>query len=267
MADFEMALDEIKPAFGVDNDNLLNSLRGGFYPYGEAFNELYQSGLNFLKEIKNSKNTPLLTVLLEGKNGAGKSAIAAKLALESKFPFVKLISPENYVGYSEAGKIQAIVKVFEDAYRSPLSLIILDDIERLIEFIHIGPRFSNAILQTLLVLIKKKPPNPERKLMIIGTTSIKSILQEMDVVDCFNVCMHVPSIRLKQEVTAVLSQFKGTTEEVRKISEEITQPDRSASYGIPIKNMILSIELALQSNPHGNIEFESFMDAYKQVNH
>jgi vesicle-fusing ATPase len=68
------------------------------------------------------------------------------LALESDFPFVKLISPENFVGMSEGIKIQQIVKTFEDAYKSNLSLIILDDIERLIEFIHIGPRFSNLIL-------------------------------------------------------------------------------------------------------------------------
>ena len=176
MADFEQALEENKPAFGVDNDNLLNSLRGGFYFYSETFNDLYKAGINFMNEIRNSKATPLLTILLEGMNGCGKTALAAKLALESKFPFVKLISPENFVGYSEQGKISQIVKIFEDAYKSPLSLIILDDIERLIEFIHIGPRFSNAVLQTLLVLIKKKPPHSERKLMIIGTTSMKAIL-------------------------------------------------------------------------------------------
>ena len=43
-------------------------------------------------------------------------------------------------------KVQAIAKIFEDAYKSPLSLIVLDDIERLLEFVHIGPRFSNAVL-------------------------------------------------------------------------------------------------------------------------
>jgi vesicle-fusing ATPase len=101
---------------------------------------------------------------------------------------VKLISPENFVGTSEIGKIHQIVKIFEDAYKSTLSLIILDDIERLIEFIHIGPRFSNPVLQALLVLIKKTPPTLNRKLMIIGTTSMKQILQEMELVDCFNVC-------------------------------------------------------------------------------
>jgi vesicle-fusing ATPase len=93
--------------------------------------------------VKESENTPLLTILLEGENGCGKTALSAKLALQSNFPFVKLISPEKFVGMSDYQKLQEIVKIFDDAYKSPLSLIILDDIERLIEFIHIGPRFSN----------------------------------------------------------------------------------------------------------------------------
>ncbi len=38
-------------------------------------------------------------------------------------------------------------QVFEDAYKSPMSIIILDDIERLLEYVAIGPRFSNAVLQ------------------------------------------------------------------------------------------------------------------------
>ena len=85
-------------------------------------------------------------MLLEGKPRCGKTALAAKLALESEFPFVKMISPESFVGKSEHTKVYEIVKIFEDAYKSELSLIILDDIERLIEFIHIGPRFSNVLL-------------------------------------------------------------------------------------------------------------------------
>lgn len=39
--------------------------------------------------------------------------------------------------------------------QSPQSIVILDDVERLVEYVAIGPRFSNTILQTLLVLIKK----------------------------------------------------------------------------------------------------------------
>ena len=106
-----------------------------------------------------SSANPLLSVLLEGDIGCGKTALAAKLAKDSGFPYVKIISPEQYVGYTEHAKVAAIHKIFEDAYKSPLSCIVLDDIERLLEFVHIGPRFSNHILQALLVLLKKKPPN------------------------------------------------------------------------------------------------------------
>ena len=93
-----------------------------------------------------------------------------------------------FVGKPDYTKVQEIVKVFEDAYKSNLSLIILDDLERLIEYISIGSRFSNLLLQALLTLIKKKPTNPERKLMIIGTTSQKDVLDQLEICSSFNVC-------------------------------------------------------------------------------
>lgn len=42
-----------------------------------------------------------------------------------------------------------------DSYKSPLSIILIDDLERVIDFVRTGPRFSNTVLQTLLVLLKK----------------------------------------------------------------------------------------------------------------
>lgn len=36
------------------------------------------------------------------------------------------------VGYSETQKVTAITKVFSDSYKSPLSVIVVDNIERLI---------------------------------------------------------------------------------------------------------------------------------------
>jgi hypothetical protein len=48
--------------------------------------------------------------------------------------------------------------VFDDAYKSQLSCVVVDDIERLLDYVPIGPRFSNLVLQALLVLLKKPPP-------------------------------------------------------------------------------------------------------------
>ena len=48
--------------------------------------------------------------------------------------------------------------MFDDAYKSQLSCVVVDDIERLLDYVPIGPRFSNLVLQALLVLLKKPPP-------------------------------------------------------------------------------------------------------------
>lgn len=134
--------------------------------------------------MQSSDRTPLLTCLLEGKAGSGKSALAATAALESQFPFVKVISPESMVGFAEQAKSSQITKVFEDAYKSPLSVIMLDDIERLLEYVPIGPRFSNVVLQTLLVLLKRSPPMG-RKLLVIGTTSQGDVAESMGLSECW----------------------------------------------------------------------------------
>jgi hypothetical protein len=57
MSDFERALDEIKPAFGMDNSGLENKLVGGIHDYGARFNDLYSKCGDFLNEVRNSQNT------------------------------------------------------------------------------------------------------------------------------------------------------------------------------------------------------------------
>lgn len=49
------------------------------------------------------------------------------------FPYIKVLSADQLIGYSEASKISKIHKIFDDAYRSQYSVIVLDEIERLLE--------------------------------------------------------------------------------------------------------------------------------------
>ena len=68
-------------------------------------------------QVRTSEQTPLISCLLEGPPGTGKTALAATVGIESDFPFVKVISAESMVGYSEASKSSQIAKIFDDAYR------------------------------------------------------------------------------------------------------------------------------------------------------
>ena len=98
-----------------------------------------------------------MSVLLSGPPGSGRTALAAHLASSCGFPFAKMITADQLIGHSESAKIAKIHAVFEDAAKTPLGIIILDDLERILSYVEAGPNFSNPMLQALLVMVNKPP--------------------------------------------------------------------------------------------------------------
>eukprot|EP00889_Picochlorum_renovo_P000126 jgi/Picre1/27156/NNA_000125.t1 len=157
-----------------------------------------------------------------------------------------MVSAESMVGMSEAAKCHAISKIFDDAYKSPLSFVILDEIERLLEYVPIGPRFSNAVLQTILVLLKKPPPEG-RRLFVIGTTSAGLVMEDMDVTSTFNVQIHVPQLTRSEMKAVLLHQRAFSQAHVDIAVQEV--PD-----GTSIKRLLLLLDLARQGLPAEQME-------------
>ena len=255
MQDFTNALKDIKPQFGVDEEDISRYIRGGIIDYGSSYQHMYTTLLMLASQVKTSEQTPLLSVLLEGEPGTGKTAMAAKLAIESGFSYVKIVSPENYVGYTESGKVNAIAKIFDDAYKSPLSLIVLDNIERLIEYVNSGPRFSNSILQAILILTKKVPPKADKRIMIVGTTSMASFLQDLDLVRSFNVVIEVKKLSQEEEITKVLQSYGIKNREIVKVA--------TSGIQVSVKQLLLATEMTIQ----GGTAFtsERFLDCMNSI--
>jgi len=109
--DFLEALQDVRPAFGASEDTLETYMSNGIIPYSSQFEELFENGKLFIQQVLNSDKTPLISILLAGKPGSGKTALAAKWALESGFPFIKLLSPDDFVGYTEISRVLKINKV------------------------------------------------------------------------------------------------------------------------------------------------------------
>jgi vesicle-fusing ATPase len=160
--DFMSALDEVHPAFGVSEEELQQVVQNGIIHYDPVIGEILRSGELFVEQVRTSTRTPLVSIILHGPPSSGKTALAATIAQASGYPFIKLLSPDSMVGFSEAQKVNAINKVFADSYKSPLSVVVVDGLERLLEWTAIGPRFSNAVLQALLVLFSRRPPKVSR---------------------------------------------------------------------------------------------------------
>ncbi|KAI5478765.1 vesicular-fusion protein Sec18 [Pseudohyphozyma bogoriensis] len=251
--DFMLALDEVQPAFGVNEEELQSVVQNGIIHFGEHVHNLLRDGKLFVEQVRSSQRTPLVSALIHGPPGSGKTAMAATIALASQFPFIKLVSAENMVGMSESEKIGKLNKVFTDSYKSPLSVIVVDGIERILDWVPIGPRFSNGVLQALLVLLGKRPPK-DRRLLVLCTTSNRRMLQEMDVLDAFGADMNVPSIDNLQQVKYVLRDvqlFRSQQEEDRMMHLlETAGFGATDSFSIGVKKLLSITEMARQ-DPDG----------------
>ena len=74
-------------------------------------------------------------------------------------------------------------------------MLVIDDIERLIDYVPSVPaRFSNALLQALAVLLRRPPPKG-RRLLVIGTCADRRALQSLQLVDAFDDVQSMAMIR------------------------------------------------------------------------
>lgn len=245
MEDFLNALHEIIPAFGASTDDLERCRVNGMVECGERHDHIYKRAMLLVEQVKVSRGSPLVTCLLEGPSGSGKSAMAATVGIDSDFAYVKIVSAESMIGLSESSKCARIVKVFEDAYKSQFSIIVLDDIERLLEYVPIGPRFSNYISQTLLVLLKRLPPKG-KNILVIGTTSEVGFLESVGIRDAFSVTYHVPTLKT--------GDARKVLEQLNVFSEEDIDAAAEALNDMPIKKVYMLAEMAAQGESGGRAE-------------
>ncbi|KAJ2310753.1 transport between ER and Golgi ATPase protein [Coemansia sp. Cherry 401B] len=247
--DFLNALDEVRPAFGIASEEFEQYTGNGIIEFAPHVAETLQKARLFVEQVHQSPQSPLVSLLLHGPSGCGKTALAAAIARASAYPFVKLISPEAMVGFTDAQKVAAITKVFNDSYKSPLSLIVVDDIERLLEWVPIGARFSNAILQTLLVLVKKQPPSG-RRLLVIGTSSERQVLAQMDMSSAFSNEIYIENICTLDALQKAIRHARlfddNDAAAYDTLFADLSDYVHGRAFGIGVKKLLLLVETARQ---------------------
>jgi len=248
-SDFMASLEnDIKPAYGSKEEDFDKFMRNGILIWDSSIQEILDKGKLYIGQVKNSLKTPLKSVLLTGQTGSGKTALAVKIAVSSGSPFIKVISAENMIGYhSEVSKSQAIKKIFDDAYKSEMSCVVLDDIERLIDYNRLGSRYSNSVVQTIMNLLKRTPPEG-RGLLIIATSSELELLQMMQMTKLFDSHIHVPSLTDGSHLDRVLDELDHVlTEKDRQVVSKGTQ---GLSMMIGIGRLISKIRTSEEVEDH-----------------
>ena len=85
----------------------------GIINWGQPIQEILEDGQLLVQQAKapESDKANLVSFLIEGAPNSGKTALAAQLAKNSDFPFIKICTPEDLVGFTESAKCMHIRKV------------------------------------------------------------------------------------------------------------------------------------------------------------
>ncbi|XP_068237665.1 vesicle-fusing ATPase 1-like isoform X2 [Palaemon carinicauda] len=220
--DFIYSLEnDVKPSLGTSDEVLAKFIERGIINWG-CISELVEKGLMFVKQAKSPETSDRLCLLLEGAPTAGTTALAAYLAKNSEFPFIKVINSRDMVGFMESSKCMRINKVFDDAYRSELSCIFMNDLEHLMGYSPIGPRYQSLVLDAMYSLLSASPPKG-RKLLVICTSKRRSVLEELGLLSVFTAVIRVPYIAHQEDVKLVLEESQALSpDEVNAIMNHIS---------------------------------------------
>uniref|UniRef100_A0A8C0LSW4 Vesicle-fusing ATPase n=1 Tax=Canis lupus dingo TaxID=286419 RepID=A0A8C0LSW4_CANLU len=222
--DFLASLEnDIKPAFGTNQEDYASYIMNGIIKWGDPVTRVLEDGELLVQQTKNSDRTPLVSVLLEGPPHSGKTALAAKIAEESNFPFIKICSPDKMIGFSETAKSG-----------KPTQGLIP------------GPRDHDLSQSLILHFNTFSPYDQGRKLLIIGTTSRKDVLQEMEMLNAFSTTIHVPNIATGEQLLEALELLGNFKDKERTT---ISQQVKGKKVWIGIKKLLMLIEMSLQMDP------------------
>lgn len=250
MQDFSRALEDVTPAFGASGDELASVAQYGIIEFSKGIRSILNDGQAHASFIQSDPKQKLLSVLLYGPRGAGKTSLAVEIARNANFPFIKLISADDMLEMGEQAKVGYIRKVFSDAYKSPMSCVIIDGLEQIVEWTPVGPRFQNGIQTAIAALMKKNPPK-DKRLMVVATTSRRETFRAMDVLE-FDHEVAVPAVGDVNELAYILSSNGVPDQEINEVANEWQSVKGHGRVGLGVKRVLVGLGAAQQQANMGD---------------
>ncbi|KAH8670223.1 P-loop containing nucleoside triphosphate hydrolase protein [Tricladium varicosporioides] len=241
--DFLEAIPEYKPKFGVSEDRLNEAMIGGIFNFSTHVEQVLEESIMTSQTVKKAKGTSALdNILLYGPKGSGTSALAAKIAKDSGAPFIKMVTASDLRAESERASAQKLIKVFEDAYKSRYSCVVLDCIERLVEWADVGMRYSSTIFHEIVTSLTNRPPSGHG-LLIIATSSRPDVMRQLNLLIEFNTTHIIPNITRRPELEQALIETRlfRSQNEIQSCLQKLDQIT-GGEISLTIKKVILAVE-------------------------
>ncbi len=177
--DLIRSFKEIKPLFGSLSNEIGIITSKEFELYSDNYKYVYDDITNIIKQNKKGK---IVSFLIHGDFFVGKTTLACNIMKDSNISCIKFINSEKLV--NSYLKDQTIYEIFDSGHKSETLGIILDSVEKIIEYSKLGHQYNNKILQVIYTILDKVIEN-NKSVYIILTSSNSEL---MDILDFTKIC-------------------------------------------------------------------------------
>jgi hypothetical protein len=141
MDDFILAISEAIPKFGLDQMMLKQKSEYGIMMYSESFKILYDNIITDVNKWSKSKNKQYI-MSISGSGGSGKTNLAIHIAEKLNNQMLKYISGISVSHMNDHEKIKYIKEIINDMDKTPQSILIIDDLHNIINFINNDNKYT-----------------------------------------------------------------------------------------------------------------------------
>ena len=268
---FLRGLKEVKPVFGYTADLATIYIPYGILDYGDSFKSVQSDIGKIIYQLQNSQHINVASILIQGSAGTGKTALAVNTAIESGFEQIKIIEPKDIINKTELRAVLYIQSVFDNAFKTSRSAIIIDNIEQIIRYTNIGKRFSNLIFQGIMTFIRASPTQvKDKKVIIIITAGTQTGMKAEELGLIVSRQVSLPFLSICDDLSGVLVDGGFMTRECYEelsnyycgsISKRLLFPDQN----ITIQKLLVAADIAKRTTGKTITSYKDFIKVLKQV--
>jgi vesicle-fusing ATPase len=155
-------------------------------------------------------------VIVHGDQYTGKTKLVAHAVKDSGVSCIKFVTPRDLISFVD--RCRYINQIYDQCCKTYESVLVIDNIERMIEWSSSGARYDNKMVQTILTILNANT-DPTKKITVIITANSMDVLEMFDIHKYADLSYKMPNTIFEDADFDILTSLCPGVKPLQKISE------------------------------------------------